>query len=364
MNDSAWDLSEHKTKLAGFNLTIAKYGSTDVTSAYNASTYAIDKSAFTGKTLGETSPIQLNFVNKNDSTDTWVITGNAMIVTQALRDADDIDGFLDVAYAQGGLRNDGAGNPYGVWDGYFVLANDIDYSASVSASGTAYNDYRKYDPTMSYADWTTSFVEATWANGRDFGGFMGTFDGQGYNIDRLMVGAVGEASGAFIGKLNTKGVIKNVSFTNGYHEGWGGFVCATGNGTVQDVYVQLRYQAGGGSADRSGVVFSRDVTAEARVIRVIVKVDEWYQAGDKQYVNPFGTVHLNYGIYQGVYSIGGNTVNPCVVQSTGTSGLADVYGAYADQAAFTAANIDFSSWTASGFWTLDANGDPVAPVNA
>ena len=103
--------------------------------------------------------------------------------------------------------------------------------------------------------------------------------------------------------------------------------------------------------------------AEARVIRVIVKVDEWYQEGETQYVNPLGKVHLKFGIYQGVYAIGGNYSQPCHVGETST-GPADVYGAYADQAAFTAANIDFSSWTESGFWTLDANGDPVAPVNA
>ena len=74
--------------------------------------------------------------------------------------------------------------------------------------------------------------------------------------------------------------------------------------------------------------------------------------GETQYVNPLGTVHLNYGIYQGVYAIGGNTANPCVVASTGTFGPADVYGAYADEATFKS-SVDTSSWTAS-VWTTGA----------
>ena len=98
----------------------------------------------------------------------------------------------------------------------------------------------------------------------------------------------------------------------------------------------------------------------ARVNRVVIKVDS-YDTASGQYLRMIGEVHEGYGIYNGVYAIGPNYANACNILSFGT-GTENVYGAYADQAAFTAANIDFSSWTSTGFWTLDGNGDPVAPT--
>ncbi|MBQ9729444.1 MAG: hypothetical protein IJV80_01380, partial [Clostridia bacterium] len=344
----------HAESLAGYTLSSVTYGSVDVTSAVNASTYAVTNTAFSGATLGEQAAIKLTFVNPSDETDKWHVSGTAMVVTQALRNADDITGFMDVAYvgektaASVTLWGETYTNvKYGSWDGYFALANDIDYGGA------------EYLARMDYNNWVATYGnDYLWGCGRDQNahtsdldgiGFCGTFDGQGYTITKLCVGGTGRVSGGFIGTLNTRGVIKNVAFTQAKHYGWGSFLVANGNGTIEDMYIQADWQNPGDSYNPSAWIYSKDCMADARVRRVVINIAD-YSKDDTSNMYSIGKAHLNYGILNGVYSIGGPSQSVGVL-STGT-GAADVYGAYADEATFKS-SVDISSWTAS-VWTTGA----------
>lgn len=73
------------------------------------------------------------------------------------------------------------------WDGYFILANDIDATGYVHLHEVSNAEILMSDSTV---------------------GLLGTFDGQGYAINNLTVG-----SGGLFAVVN-KGTIKNVAFTN------------------------------------------------------------------------------------------------------------------------------------------------------
>ncbi|MBQ9729427.1 MAG: Ig-like domain-containing protein [Clostridia bacterium] len=353
-DETNFDLSELSSQLSGAEFRGITVNGQSATSSFTSlSEIGLDATPFSSQKLGSTVEAIASFEKDTGSGKAiYQVKVPVMVVTMAISNADDLDRFIEVSY-EADVRNT-------YWGGHFVLTNSFDYSASVSTGGTNPENYRKYYQTMGYNELVSKLGEGLWQSGRH-GGFCGVFDGQGYTIDRLYLARRDDdIEGGFIGMIATDGVVKNVKFTNGYHEGHGGFICSVGEGTVQDVYVHLVYQGVGNAPNPSGVVYAKDCMGGARVNRVVIKVDS-YDTASGQYLRMIGEVHEGYGIYNGVYAIGPNYANACNILSFGT-GADNVYGAYADQAAFTAANIDFSSWTSTGFWTLDGNGDPVAPT--
>lgn len=281
-----------------------------------------------------------------------------------------------------------------LWGGYFVLANDIDCT-----EGKSYQSPIKYENTVQAANpngegnitlfpslirynyvAASGNTAATWsvlqgmtcANGRFFG-FWGTFDGRGYNIDNLKI--VGGSRSGFIGTMGHMGVLKNVSFTNATQGFPGGFICSSGAGDLENIYVHFAPNGRGSSSHitRSGVFYSQDMTAEALVKNCFVHVTQTRKDfDDKAYVThpttgetvltdvALGAVHLKYGIYQGVYAVA-DYATDTIVLSTKSSGVLtdDRYGVYDTFDDLAAANIDFSSYTTEGgdFWTTK-NGFP------
>lgn len=351
MNDgsvtsSVFDLSSLEDSLRGMTLTgVTALGSAvDIVANNGLSSIAVANAPFGALALGSTTEVKFNFqkTEGGEVIASTVVSANAMVVTLAIGNYTEFDSFIDMAY-----RVDAAET---YWGGYYVLSNSFDYSEGITSG-----EYRWYVPKMHYSWWTNKFgTDTLWADGRA-AGFRGTFDGQGYNIDRVAIGASGALEGSIFGLLAAQGVVKNVSFTHAYHGGWGGFLTQAGNGRIENVYIHADWQAEGDAPNPSGFIFSKDSMADARVVNVYVKVDS---AATTQTYN-IGMVHDGYGIYQGVYTVGGNaTTTPWNVISTG-SGQQNVCGAYADEAAFKAANIDFSAWADTSFWALDANGLPI-----
>ncbi len=252
----------------------------------------------------------------------------AFVCHRAIRTAEDLD--------QWGSWAKTLNEAYNLWDGYFVLANDIQYN-------------KAYKPFISYAVLGDN-APGGFMYGRE-NGFKGIFDGRGHSIEGLEIGAY--EAGGFIGVLHTEGVIRNVAFTEGVYYGPdGGYLCISANGTIENVYVQLNVQTDGSATPPhavTGGLVAGECNAELRVNNCIVETNI---PEGSQNAYGLGSFHLGYGILNNVYCIGSE--KPIRVISN--IGGGDIYGGFADLAAFQAAGIDFSEWDRD-FWTI-LNGVP------
>ena len=134
------------------------------------------------------------------------------------------------------------------FDGYYVLGNDISYNKEVLGM------------TDTGKIWQVQ--RSTTENHR---GFIGVFDGCGYNIDGVTVsknpsGSEKEGGGIF-GSVGTGGIVRNVSFTNAVLKTGHGFICAVGDGTIENVSISYKkigsgvqplHKTGSFFADRAG----------------------------------------------------------------------------------------------------------------
>src|SRR5690554_496001 len=112
---------------------------------------------------------------------TYAIKVHANVYTKIIKSVDDFNEMLATAKVADQ-----------VYDGYFILGNDIDFEG---------------------ANYTPTDVGADWFDGGALG-FIGTFDGRGYAISNMTVTARGIFSG-----LGTGAMIKNTAFLNTkYHE--------------------------------------------------------------------------------------------------------------------------------------------------
>lgn len=219
-----------------------------------------------------------------------------------------------------------------IWDGYFVLGNDIDFE------GGEYQSFINWEK-VGTLDCTTA-------------GFKGVFDGKGHIIDDIVIDP--NANGGFIGMMFTSsggsesGVLRNVAFTNAVSKGNGGFVVSSGGGKVSNVYVSLNELKGGRDPDRSGVFFTRDAVGwAARVTDCFVEIKSVEQDA---YTFAIGAKHRRTGMIQNVYAVGYDNAFFELSDATWDD-PADVYGAYTDYASFLKAEIDFSTWD-TDFWKI------------
>ena len=253
-------------------------------------------------------------------TDRAIYSVSVTVYTQVINTAEELANWGSLA------RTDEAA----IWDGWFVLGNNIDFG------GETYIPFNDYNAVVA-----AGAPDASALDGRMYG-FRGIFDGQGYIIDDIQMQC--GASGGFVGLLHQNGIIRNVAFTNAVHLGWGGFVVSSGCGRVENVYVSCLLQNGGNNIDRSGFIFGRDVMAAGRAVHCFIEIREVASGATDAY--SIGVTHEGYGILDGVYTVG----NPNGVYTISTgSGAYNLYGAYADYAAFLAAEIDFSDWD-TDFW--------------
>ena len=114
-------------------------------------------------------------------------------------------------------------------DGYYALANDIEYSG-------VYTGSRNWD--------TTGYK---WASPDDVG-FRGIFDGKGHIIDGLRIE---EGFRGFVTLLRSEGIIRNIAFMNVSYSAIGAFVCLWGCGTIENVYLQYAMNARMGYWDKT-----------------------------------------------------------------------------------------------------------------
>ncbi|MBO5026938.1 MAG: Ig-like domain-containing protein [Clostridia bacterium] len=169
---------------------------------------------------------QLSFI-----TDIVTYTMDVEIYTMIINSAEELDQMATVANTGetelSSKTNKVVNSEY--YDGYFILGNDISYNKMIK----------------SMTD--TGKVFSLHGNWQDYTrGFSGIFDGCGYNIDGVTVGdnAGGKnESGGIFGYL-AGGIVRNVSFTNASILANNGFICALGEGLVENV--SISYKALGG----------------------------------------------------------------------------------------------------------------------
>ena len=139
-----------------------------------------------------------------------------------------------------------------VYDGYYILGNDIDASNYVHADHIRYagNSYKAY-PNI---------------------GLMGTFDGKGHTIDGITIGR----SGLF-GMVGKGAVIKNVAFNNvqfsGENEGNYTLACYICSATLKDVYIQAKELS---TMGWNNALVANNITIDCVVENCIFRLDNAY----------------------------------------------------------------------------------------
>lgn len=273
------------------------------------------------------------------------VSVDIFLCTYVLRTAEDIDAFGALAKAES--------TEAGVWDGYFVLGNDIIYN-------------KEFTPfiTRETVNKATAGVGSTpWANWVDVTkyGFKGVFDGQGHAIEGLKIvmnatwsDNAGEPNAAgFIGLLHNNGVIRNVAFTKAEFTGagnqGGGLISYASNGVMENIYVSYKKLANTGTG-RVGTFIGMDSRAAARVKNCFVDVVNAEITGANVFA--IGHVHEGYGVVNNVYVVGAENV--ISIASTQQNGTNNIYGAYNTYVELLAANHDYASFVAENntFWRL------------
>ena len=220
-NKLSMDLSE----IGDWEITSATFDSTKTT--------GINALSFNGNQISQSEYGNLNYtvtVTIADGT-THSVVVPVLVVTNVITTPEELNGMYITTTTIPGKG------------GYFELGNDIEYNGAWLSWATWSN---------SHSNGLTSF-KLGWAN-PETAGFQGTFDGCGYTISGLEMNITW---GGFITLLGANGTIKNVSFADAKLTALGGYVCAWGCGTIENVHVQ--YAAGAyGTSAYAGTFFCAD----------------------------------------------------------------------------------------------------------
>lgn len=336
-NDNALDISE-----AGVTGTVksARVGDTAVTASLDGTTLSV-----TGlvDSLGQTvyGDKTLSVVIEKADNSLATVNVPVLVVTKILKTADDILGWNELSYAA-----DAAGN---YWGGYFVLGNDIDMQGKNFRGCYTYSDLYPGDKLKE------GFEGFQWLNGNS-GGFRGVFDGRGHAISNL---TMSKWCDSFLGLLAAQGTIKNIAFTNVTLAGSTSVIALGGCGRIENAYVEIAAYSNGNAVDSTGIFLARDCMGSARLVNCFVKFNcaTTVTGG----FNGLGKYHLGYGILKNVYAVGEGMTKDTVIRIlSNTNAGGDVYGGYADAAAFAAeVTVSAENGWDMDFWTTTADGLPI-----
>lgn len=323
------DLSGYADSLSG-SIKSVKWGNETFVFSGTAAAVTLSKATF-GNALGEQSVVMtLELEDNGIVAKITTVNFKVCVVTKIINTAEDLDGM--------GALSKAAESQPNLWGGYFVLGKDIEYNKAFT----------------SFISWATLNEVAVdwWANGR-YNGFKGTFDGRGHIIKGFSTEG---AAGGMFGIIHQAGVVKNVSFIDATHVGWGGFISTGGDGLIENVYISCNWQGSGGENDKSGFFYANDCMGEAKVINCFVDIKAIEEGAVETW--GIGSAHEGYGILKNVYCVG--NPNGVRVLSTG-EGTPNVAAGYATRADMKTAGIAITAengWDMS-FWTTDSDGLPL-----
>ena len=375
------DLGEQASALTA--VTSLAYGETAIEGAsVNGSALTLPLSSFAVSTYGEGENLVLVATEAGGKQHT--ITVPTDFITKIITTKDELDSFSSIAAAVATAEN--------TWDGYFKLGANITYNDNL-LERTASGDLSKIP-----SKWNSSWATPTTTNG-----FVGTFDGQGYAIDGLLV-----YDGGFIPSLATDGVLKNIAFTNALI-GSKGTIVGYNNGLMENIYVHVYaygiYWGHGGTVDaptwcsytyynpgtagsNMGVVNNTawdatgtvrnmfvDMTESAKTMQIETKDwTGWSWLDHADYVQADGsTKEVNSirifglgaaeGVYEGVYAVGVPTEDTEFIQFVTKVPETELFTRFADHEAYAKAcqeNETMQAWAATldgSFWK-SMNGAP------
>ena len=243
------------------------------------------------------------------------------------------------------------------YNGYFVLGANIEYN-KVWAPYKKYGDlwalcYQNKDIWVDQSNYANGKAPETsnmvagaivedWGTGKG-GGFKGTFDGQGYYINGLST-ANGADYNAFIVTLGG-GTIKNVAFLNTTIGSNCGSVVDRGEGTIENVYLQVKEMQSGKAEDKKtwGLIRSGN-NAKHTVISSIIDYST-VDVTNLEYV--ILGCDITSEVLQGVYLIGvpADYEGDCWNHAGVDRHQLGSYETYADLFADTAAANAVSEWS-------------------
>ena len=211
------------------------------------------------------------------------------LYTKMISSAEELDGIAKLS------KKACAENP-ALWDGYFVLDEDIAYNGLFASK-------------IADLDSLWLAVEGVWSNGGLYG-FKGVIDGKGHKIEGISIDN-GKNLGGFIGVLHIDGVVKNISFTKASVAANSSLVCGAGGGSVENIYVEYaslgrgeQWYEGDGSINTHCATFFgfKEPTVTANVSNCVVDVSRATIYEDTS-IKLAGS---EYATMKNVFVIGGN----------------------------------------------------------
>ncbi len=296
----AIDFRSQASKVAGCSIVSATLDKTAFkTATYKDGILTLDKATFASMGGKEVTVLM-----KNDTT-LYTVTINVDVCTMAIKTEADLNRMASVIKANGGK-------------GRYVLAADI------TCEGT-------YDANISTD-------------------FNGTFDGRGYKIENFKTSDRDSSNRGLVGsKLGGAGIVKNVSFVNASHGGAGGLIAATGEGTIENVYMQLTITSAttGTYEDATSALVSATYGVFSTK-HVVVEYKNPLPDGAKTGHAVWQLFH-GYNKHQGLYVVGLDQVASTTTDLNG--GLKDTFKAYKNYGDFSSATENLNGWDTS-FWTV------------
>ena len=258
------------------------------------------------------------------------------------------------------------------FDGYYILANNIDASGYTHKIWNVTSETLSKYPTEDYPNSGSTFTSAGVADVADKdlkAGLRGTFDGNGYTISNMTI----EVYGLF-GWVNG-GTVKNVAFTHVTLPKAASMVIATSavNAVIENVYMQIDSVASGASA---GTVWRDSYKCE--ITNVLIEYPDLTTDSSKTgSYGSLGTLYTqrntvaNQSAYRNVY-----VISPTILvryKSTTAEYAADAQNRTDTGAPHTVNGVkryntvdsmkedkdsnDYNSFEESGFWTVSGDGE-------
>lgn len=295
-------------------VTVANIGT--VTAAYlgkNSAEVSQNGSAVTltqsGGTAGTTVAASIQTAEK-------LYKFRVFYVTKIIHDTEDWAEVLEAAPLNNNIRTFG---------GYYVLAEDLDYTG-------------KDSPSVCGEGWGAVY------------GFVGTFDGRGHAIKGLSYGV--DTPVGFFGTIGIDGVVKNLAIIESElipGAAKNGILANMIYGTVENVYISVKNN---GSWWTGGM--AHYIRAEARISHCVIVIEEGADAEFKSALAP--NVQTGVTLLNHVYTVGPQTIgymDDAHTDFTETETLKN----FATEADMKAANVDLSGWDTT-IWDV-ASGVPV-----
>ena len=213
-------------------------------------------------------------------TDTTVYTIPVDVYTMIINTAEELDQWQAIAAENAVKAGLCIAEQKGItYSGYFILGDDIEYNKvwtpyapfagkKLSLYELCYNNADIFDEEGKLKD---GAFQEDWGAGRQ-GGFKGTFDGDGHYIHGMET--QGDYSG-FIITMGIGGIIKNVAFTGAKIGTNGGLVANRGNGTLENIFVQVdAMESGSGASFYTHVVIRDGNQAERYYNNIVVDLSK------------------------------------------------------------------------------------------